>query len=131
MFVAAFKRRFGADRVTSADAEAAYIAVRLLAAAIERAQSSEIEQVKQALYEIELEAPQGPVRVDPGNNHCCLTPSLGRSDAAGQFEILWTAPRPVRPDPYLVGFDIARFRAELEAGGDTAAATARRLQVVR
>lgn len=131
VFVAAFKRRFGADRVTSADAEAAYIAVRLLAAAIERAQSSEIEQVKQALYEIELEAPQGPVRVDPGNNHCCLTPSLGRSDAAGQFEILWTAPRPVRPDPYLVGFDIARFRAELEAGGDTAAATARRLQVVR
>lgn len=131
VFVAAFKRRFGADRVTSADAEAAYIAVRLLAAAIERAQSSEIEQVKRALYEIELAAPQGPVRVDPSNNHCCLTPSLGRSDQAGQFEILWSAPSPVKPNPYLVGFDIARFRAELETPGGAVAETAKRLRVVQ
>lgn len=132
VFVAAFKRRFGAGCVTSADAEAAYIAVRLLAQAIERAQSSEIERVKQALAAIELEAPQGPVRVDPANNHCCLTPSLGRSNPDGQFEILWSAPSPVRPDPYLVGFDIARFRAGLAATiGDVPTAAGQRLRVIR
>lgn len=105
-FVERYRARFGRDKVTSADAEASYIAVILLASAIREAGSTEIERVKEALYGCCLEAPQGPVWIDPDNNHALLTPALGVSRADGQFDILWTAGEPVRPDPYLVWFDV-------------------------
>ena len=112
-FVSRFKARFGASKVTSADAEASYIAVILLARAIQKAQSTEIEEVKQAVYTCEVEAPQGPVRIDPENNHSYLTPLLGRSVAGGQYDIIWTADEPVKPDPYLVRFDVNRLSDSL------------------
>jgi len=108
-FVSRFKARFGEARVTSADAEASYIAVTLLARAIQKSGSTDVEQVKQAVYACELEAPQGPVRIDPENNHSYLTPLLGRSTAEGQYEVIWTADKPVKPDPYLVHFDVRQL----------------------
>ncbi len=117
-FVSRFKTRYGADKVTSADAEASYIAVILLARAIHAAQSTEIEMVKQAVYGCELEAPQGLVHLDPDNNHSYLTPSLGRSSADGDFDIFWTADAPVKPDPYMVRFDVRRFFDKLNREGD-------------
>jgi branched-chain amino acid transport system substrate-binding protein len=105
-FVERYRARFGADKVTSADAEASYVAVILLAAAIRDAASSEIAAVKNALYRCRLDAPQGQVRIDPENNHSFLTPALAVSRADGQFDILWTAGEPVRPDPYLVWLDV-------------------------
>ena len=112
-FLSRFKARFGADKVTSTDAEASYIAAILLARAIHAAQSTEIELVKQAVYGCELAAPQGPVRIDSDNNHSYLTPSLGRSRGDGEFEIIWTADAAVKPDPYLVRFDIRQFFGDL------------------
>jgi len=114
-FVESYRARFGPDRVTSADAEASYIAVTLLASAIRAAGSTDIEQVKQALYRCPLEAPQGRVHVDADSNHSYLTPALGVSRADGQFDPLWIAAEPERPDPYLVWFDVGTFAAELGA----------------
>lgn len=119
-FVSRFKARFGQDKVTSADAEASYIAIILLAQAIRQAQSTEIEQIKQAVYACKFDAPHGPVRIDPENNHSYLTPSLGRSTAVGGFEIIRSAEQPVKPDPYLVRFDSQRFFEGLRAGAKPA-----------
>ncbi len=130
-FVSRFKACYGADKVTSADAEASYIAVILLARAIQAAQSTEIEAVKQAVYDCELEAPQGLVHLDPDNNHSYLTPSLGRSSADGDFDIIWTADAPVKPDPYMVRFDVRRFFDKLNRdGGGTMANPGPALRVV-
>lgn len=104
-FVARYRARFGEDKVTSADAEASYVAVRLLAQAIRSAGSVEMWQVKKALCDCRLDAPQGAVWVDPENNHSFLTPSLAISRADGQFDVIWTASEPVKPDPYLVWLD--------------------------
>lgn len=104
-FLERYRRQFGTSKVTSADAEASYVAVILLARAIRECGSTEIEAVKGALRRCRLEAPQGSVWVDPDNNHSYLTPALGRSRADGQFDILWTADAPVKPDPYLVWLD--------------------------
>lgn len=104
-FVTRFRARFGQNRVTSADAEASYIAVILLAHAIREAGSTAVDQVKKALYKCRIDAPQGPVWIDPENNHSFLTPALGRSRADGQFEIIWSTNEPVKPDPYLVWLD--------------------------
>ncbi len=131
-FVSRFKARFGADKVTSADAEASYIAIILLAQAIQEAQSTDIEAVKQAVYTCEVEAPQGPVRIDPENNHSYLTPSLGRSVAGGQFEIAWTADEPVKPDPYLVCFDVHHLSESLSPDSTKARQSSRpNLRVVK
>ena len=107
-FIHRYRKRFGSSAVASADAEASYVAVLLLAHAIRRARSTEIEAVRRATHEFTLEAPQGAVHVDSENNHCHLTPRLGRSTKNGDFEILYTADGPLRPDPYLVWFDPIR-----------------------
>ncbi|MGO8916360.1 MAG: transporter substrate-binding domain-containing protein [Stellaceae bacterium] len=105
-FVTRYRARFGAHEVTSADAEASYLAVILLARAISASGSTDILEVKKALYQCRIDAPQGSVRIDPANNHSYLTPALGISRADGQFDITWTAGEPVRPDPYLVWLDV-------------------------
>lgn len=119
-FVAKYRARFGADKVTSADAEASYVAVILLANAIRACGSSGVEEVRKAVYRCRLEAPQGPVRIDPENNHSFLTPALGVSRSDGQFDVIWRAEQPVKPDPYLVWFDVSSIARK---GSDPNAAT--------
>lgn len=87
---------------TSADAEASYIAVHMLAQAIWRAGSADPAAVLTALGAVEFDAPQGPVRIDPENRHCFLWPRIGRSRRDGTFEIIHDSNKVVRPDPYLV-----------------------------
>lgn len=101
-FIQRYRNRFGPGRVTSADAEASYNSVTLLAQAIHRAGSAEIDAVRGALSAITLDAPQGPIWVDPDNNHCYLTPRLARSAKNASFDILETESAPVKPDPYLL-----------------------------
>ena len=101
-FVASYGCRFPQAGPTSADAEASYLAIHLLARAIRRARSADPFAVRAALPHVAIDAPQGEVRVDRENRHCYLTPRIGVSNAAGGFNIIYEAARPVRPDPYLV-----------------------------
>lgn len=101
-FVTAYQERWPGSPAASADAEASYVAVKMLAAAIAAAGSDDVEAVRRVLPSLSVEAPQGTVGIDGATNHAFLTPRIGRSSAAGQFEILWEAGEPVRPDPYLV-----------------------------
>lgn len=105
-FVASYGRRFPDAGPTSADAEASYLAVHLLARAVMRARSPDPFAVRAALPNIAIEAPQGRVHVDRDNRHCYLTPRIGMSNAASGFEIIYEAAHPVRPDPYLVWQDL-------------------------
>ncbi|MFY1664073.1 transporter substrate-binding domain-containing protein [Pseudomonas sp. Pseu.R1] len=107
-FVDEIKERFGSEIVTSADAEASFIAVLLLAEAIHRAGSDDVHEVKIALAECCLDAPQGRVWIDPDNYHCYLTPRLGISNSQGDFEVLATANEPQKPDPYLTWVDMRK-----------------------
>lgn len=100
-FVSAYRQRWP-NSAASADAEASYVAVKLLAAAIAAAGADDVEAVRQALPSLSVDAPQGTVGIDGTTNHAFLTPRIGKSSASGQFDILWQASRPVRPDPYLV-----------------------------
>lgn len=101
-FIAAYAHRFPGGPVVCADAEAAYIAVRLLALALARTEGrTDVAAVKRAVTEVVVHAPQGAVRIDPDTLHAFLTPRIGRSTADMRFEILAEAPGPVRPDPYL------------------------------
>src|SRR5262249_48318880 len=105
-FVQRFRKMFGRTNLPSVDAEASYMCGLLLARAIRRAGSADVHSVRKATYRDELNAPQGLVKIDPDNNHCYLTPRLARSRAGYSFEILDTAPQPVKPDPYLTWLDL-------------------------
>ncbi|MDR3466812.1 MAG: transporter substrate-binding domain-containing protein [Xanthobacteraceae bacterium] len=101
-FMAAYDQNFPDGPVVSADAEASYIAVKLLAAALQQAGTDDVRVVRAAVADRRLQAPQGEVRIDPQTYHAWLTPRIGRSAANGQFELLLEARNPVAPDPYLV-----------------------------
>ena len=40
------------------------------------------------------------IRVDPDTQYCVRTPRIGQINSAGRFNVVWTAPQPVSPDPY-------------------------------
>jgi len=101
-FIGAYARAFPDGPVSSADAEASYIAVKLLAATLEQAGTDDARTVRAAVANQRLAAPQGEVRIDPQTHHAWLTPRIARSAVNGQFEVLLEARSPIAPDPYLV-----------------------------
>jgi urea transport system substrate-binding protein len=129
-FVARWKVRHGADSNPSVDGQSTYVCVMLLARAIRRAGTTEVAAVRRAAANHRYDSPQGPVWVDPDNNHCFLTPRLARSVQGNQFEIFWEAEAPERPDPYLSNLDLASF-AKPDMAGDTALRRANHLRVVK
>jgi urea transport system substrate-binding protein len=116
-FTEAFRNYFGPHRVTSADSEAAYITVCLLAESISAAHPHDIAAVKQAAYGCRIAAPQGNVRIEPDNNHAWLTPRIGIAQADGSFLIVSEAAAPCRPDPYLACLAVGKTRQR--ATGET------------
>ncbi|MDA8250483.1 MAG: transporter substrate-binding domain-containing protein [Rhodospirillales bacterium] len=109
-FVADYTARFPDGPAACADAEASYIAVRLLALSLAEAGSADAASVRRAVRNQRIVAPQGEVWVDPDTLHTWLTPRIGRSNRDARFDLLLDAGQPVRPDPYLV-WHAARFEA--------------------
>lgn len=101
-FLSAWHQQGRNEGWTSADAEAPYIAVHLLARAISEGGAANLETVRDAVTKVSFLAPQGLVKVDPENRHCHLRARIGRSKSDGTFEIIYESPRPIRPDPYLI-----------------------------
>ena len=101
-FLDRYRDRFPDAGPVCADVEASYIAVLLLAKAIRAAGTTAMVEVRAAVTDLALDAPQGKVLVDPDNRHCYLTPRIGISNEAFGFDLIYQAPGPVKPDPYLV-----------------------------
>jgi len=101
-FVQSYARAFPEGPVASAEAEAAYIAIHMLAKAVAQAQTTEVEDVRKAVAGQVFDAPQGRVTIDPETFHAALTPRIGLSRRDYEFDILMEAAQPVAPDPYLV-----------------------------
>lgn len=103
-FVAAYKRRYGDDRVTADPIEAGYVQVRLWAAAVEKAGSTDPEKVKAAAKGLELQMPEGKVTLDGENQHIYKTARIGEIEPDGQIKEVWSSDGPIKPDPYLKGY---------------------------
>jgi branched-chain amino acid transport system substrate-binding protein len=114
-FMDAYARAFPEGPTVSADAEASYVAVRILAGALERAGTDAMPEVKAAVGGFSVDAPQGSVRIDPSTLHAYLTPRIGRSNADARFDIVMSCEEPVAPDPYLIG-STPRFAVSMRPG---------------
>lgn len=108
-FVAAYKEMFGDTRVTSDPAEAAYDAVYLWKAAVEKAGSFEAADVLEAIRtgEIAFNAPEGKVVIDGKNQHLSKPVRIGKVDEDGLISEIYATGGPVAPDPYLSTYDWA------------------------
>ncbi len=98
-FVDAFKKAYGNDRVTNDPMEAAYIAVYLWKAAVEKAKSTDIEAVRKAAYGTTFDAPGGMVTMN-NNHHISKIVRIGKVRQDGLFEIVKATPQPVTPIPW-------------------------------
>jgi urea transport system substrate-binding protein len=98
-FVAAFKAKYGEDRVTSDPMEAAYIMVYLWKQAVEKAGSLDLEAVRKAAVGQEFDAPEGKVMMQP-NHHISKTVRIGEIRDDGLFDIVWSTEGPLKPVPW-------------------------------
>lgn len=100
-FKTAFAASFGTDTPVSMWSASAYAQIKLFALALQQAGSLDTQKLVEAALGLSLEAPEGPIRIDPDNNHVWVTPRIGRVRADGQFDIVWESKSPIKPDPYL------------------------------
>ncbi|HEY3079968.1 MAG TPA: urea ABC transporter substrate-binding protein [Chloroflexota bacterium] len=106
-FVAAYKKKFGENRVTDDPIEAAYVGVYLWSKAAEKADSLEVARIKAAAKGIEFAAPEGKVKIHETNQHISKPVRIGKVKPDGMFEEVWATPSAVEPDPFLEKYDWA------------------------
>lgn len=110
VFVEAFKKKYGKDRVLDDPVEAGYFGVYLWAQAVEDAETDDVNAVRKAILGQSFSAPEGVVYVDPETQHTWKTVRIGIIKEDGQFSIVWTSGKPVRPAPY----PLSKLKAEWE-----------------
>lgn len=105
-FVAAYKSAYGEDRVTSDPVEAAYDAVYLWKAAVEKANSFEVDDVLAAIKggDISFDAPEGKITIDGDNQHCYKKVRVGQVNDQGLIDEVYATDDVVEPDPYLKNY---------------------------
>ena len=107
VFVKAFKKYCadnnlpgGMDRVTDDPIEAAYFGVKGWAMACEKAGSTDVDAVREAIYGLEFNAPGGAKKFHESNQHTYKPVLVGEIMADGQFKIVWETEGLVEPDSY-------------------------------
>ena len=103
-FVAAFKDKYGQDRVTSDPMEAAYISVYLWKNTVEKAKSFDAKAIQDSAGGVTFDAPEGLVTIDGENHHITKTARIGEIHPDGLIYTIWESPGPIEPDPYLKSY---------------------------
>jgi urea transport system substrate-binding protein len=99
-FVAAYKKKFGADSVITDPMIHGYVDVYLWKAAATKAKSLEPMAVRKAIVGIKwADSPLGPISVEK-NGSITQRVYIGESGEGGQFKILWQSKAVVKPQPY-------------------------------
>lgn len=107
-FVAAFKQKFGANRVTSDPMEAAYVSVYLWKNTVEKAKSFDVKAIQDNAGGVTFDAPEGLVTIDGENHHITKTARIGEVRPDGLIYTVWQSPGPITPDPYLKSYPWAK-----------------------
>ena len=113
-FVRKFKARYGEDRVTSDVIEAAYNSVRLWAQSVDEAETDEVAAVIKAVRRQSMDAPEGIISIDGPTLHTWRPVYIGRIRGDGQFDVVWSSEKTVRPIPYPNSRSQASWDAFLE-----------------
>jgi urea transport system substrate-binding protein len=99
-FVQKFRAKYGADRVTNDVMVAAYNSVKLWAQAVEEAGTDDVATIIKFLRRQSIDAPEGVISIDPETQHTYRPFYLGKARPDGQFDVVWSLQKPIRPAPY-------------------------------
>lgn len=99
-FVEAFKKKYGAERVTNDPMEAAYIMVYLWKQAVEKAKTADdLEKVRAAAVGQTFDAPEGKVTLQ-ANHHLSKVVRIGEITPDGLFKVVYATDKAVDPIPW-------------------------------
>lgn len=109
-FVEKYKELYGDDRVSGDPIQCAYNGVHLWAEACEKAGTFDIEEVIKACEsgEIEFQAPEGLVTIDPETHHLYKIARIGIADSEGMINEVWASDDRIKPDPWLTQYAWAK-----------------------
>ena len=101
-FVEAYRSRWGKDKVTHFVSEPSYFQVKMFAMACSKLAAGDINpaNIREAVKDVEMTAPQGKVRLDRATLHTYLWPKIGQCKSDGQFDIIKQSPEWLEPVPY-------------------------------
>ena len=112
-FVSTYKKTYGNSRLIDDPMEAAYNAVYLWKAAVEKANSFETDKVREALADLTLNSPEGKIHIDGKNQHTHRKLRIGRINGNGLIDTIETL-SVIPPDPYLESYPWAKDIASRE-----------------
>ncbi len=91
----------GDKRVTNDPMEATYIGIHMWKQAVEKAKSTDVDKVRQAMYGQEFRSPSGyKIVMDKENHHLHKPVVIGEIRKDGQFDIVWQTKGPIRAQPW-------------------------------
>ena len=99
-FIQRYKTRYGATRVTDDPIATAYFSVYLWAQAVEEGQSDSVRSIRERMKDQSYQAPGGIVYVDATTRHTWKPVRIGKIRQDGQFDVIWSSGRAVRPIPF-------------------------------
>jgi len=97
-FIDAYNKAFNDNTTVTNLAEGAYHGVYLLAKALEKASAYDGKTLINAFKGLEIDSPQGKIKVDESNNHTWLQSRIARIKEDGTFEIVYSSKDLVKPE---------------------------------
>jgi branched-chain amino acid transport system substrate-binding protein/urea transport system substrate-binding protein len=97
-FIEAYNNNFKDNTTVTNLAEGAYHGVYLLAKALEKASAYDGKTLISAFKGLEINSPQGKIKVDETNNHTWLQSRIGKIKDDGTFEIVYSSKELVKPE---------------------------------
>ena len=91
----------GAEKaVTNDPMEATYVGIHMWAQAVEKAGTTDVDKVRQALYGQTFPAPSGYTLTMEKNHHLHKPVMIGEVQEDGQFSVVWQTEGPLRAQPW-------------------------------
>lgn len=97
-FIEAYNKAFNDNTTVTNLAEGAYHGVYLLAKALEKTSDYDGKTLINAFKGLEIDSPQGKIKVDESNNHTWLQSRIARIKEDGTFEIVYSSKDLVKPE---------------------------------
>ncbi|CNH94162.1 urea ABC transporter substrate-binding protein [Yersinia mollaretii] len=87
--------------VTNDPMEATWVGMHMWAQAVEKAKSTEVDKVREAMAGQTYPAPSGfTLTMDKTNHHLHKPVMIGEIEANGQFNVVWQTDAPIRAQPW-------------------------------
>lgn len=99
-FVENFKQRYGPNRLINDVDQSSYLSVYLWRQALLEAGSDQPEAILESIAGQSVGAPEGIVSIDRASHYAWRSLRIGKLNPNGQFDIVWSANRPISPMAY-------------------------------